>query len=42
LFDKVKKHKIEVIAGSDTHYINFDFNIHKLRLANEIAAFISA
>lgn len=41
LFNKIQKHKIEAIAGSDTHYINFDFDINKLKIANEIAACIS-
>ncbi len=37
LFDKLEKYKIEVMAGSDTHYIGFDFNVNRLKLANEIA-----
>jgi len=38
LFEKIKKHKIELIAGSDSHDYIWDFNINRLKLANLVAS----
>jgi histidinol phosphatase-like PHP family hydrolase len=38
LFNKLKENKIEIVAGSDTHVIEEDFNLKRLKLANMIAA----
>ncbi|MEQ8197380.1 MAG: PHP domain-containing protein [Clostridiaceae bacterium] len=35
LMNKIHKYRIEVIAGSDTHDIKYDFDINRLKMANE-------
>jgi hypothetical protein len=37
LFNRLHEQAIELIAGSGTHHIIDDFNISKIKLANEIA-----
>jgi histidinol phosphatase-like PHP family hydrolase len=36
LFNKIRENKIEVIPGSDNHYIDFDFDAGRLKEANMI------